>query len=52
MADILLELPDDLKAKAKTEADRLTLSLNGWIRMVIIGALEPEGNSRPDTRTG
>ena len=43
MADVLLELPEDLKARAKAEADRLTLSLNGWIRLIIIQALEEDG---------
>ena len=51
MAEVLLELPEDLKSKAKAEADRLTLSLNAWIRLLLIQALqEPKSDPTLEMR--
>jgi len=44
MAEILLELSDDLKVKAKAQAALVELSVNAWLRQLIIKALENGSN--------
>ena len=39
MAEIMLELSDELKLKAKAQAHELELSVNAWLRQLIIKAV-------------
>lgn len=51
MAEILLELSDELKAKAKAKAAQLELPLNGWLRL-LIGQAVDNGAQEPKTDKG